>query len=725
MLSLAATNEVISTPNYSAHISSPGFRFEVTTPAGVALPAHPTSGLSFLGRAADGWERLSGAGNTTTWRLTNSVGQTALTKLVAQDHTIALTVTIENGLSGNISMRTASPGPAAYGLGDQGGYQANANLATSQKTYSIRHNGHGNRWLTSFLVFPRQGAAGACFDRKGGSVSIGPEYYQMANSAANEQTFYYFVGSMEQVYEAWREIRIAEGYPGVSPKMDGFDLGFETWDLLRWNTRASTCQAAIQGFLDHGYNIRWAVTGSGFWRYDGAGGTSGTTASFGDYNLDRYPETRPPLPPDFGDWCATNGIRWMIGQRVNFVPEDGPHRRSKNGAKLFDTSIGTEEGLTNGYFLRDGSGNLVKLASTVFPTIACYLLDGNVPGAAAWFKNLYDGWGVSGVKEDTMMSTPDHTIYNAPMRAIAEGGDLVMARCGAYSSPGTLTRVNDTGGAGSMTQRCPINYLQYAASGAPNVYSDSVGFGHMRNVTSTIRHAWLLALTAGMAVSDSPWNRGWSASDQAKLKKAINFHYGLGPYLHSCAADSHTTGYPHTMTPLPIAFPDDANTYNLASRDRRQFEWMIGPSLLAAPLLHNNYGSTSLMNIYLPAGTWIDIETGEVHTGPTTLTDFDMPLEKTPVFVGGKGVLVRRLSDALPLKAVIYPIATGGSSYTFTYPDGNSTSTIVNNNTGWNVAALQITDTTAGSPVPFDVDAATGAISFDLTAGHDYALSGG
>jgi hypothetical protein len=32
----------------------------------------------------------------------------------------------------------------------------------------------------------------------------------------------------------------------------------------------------------------------------------------------------------------------------------------------------------------------------------------------------------------------------------------------------------------------------------------------------------------------------------------------------------------------------------------------------------------SLMNIHLPAGKWIDIENGTVHTGPITLTDFNM-----------------------------------------------------------------------------------------------------
>jgi hypothetical protein len=710
----------ISTPHYEVRITNPGFRMEVSNAKGVALPADPEAGLHFSGHPAVSSKEIHRAEELARFRVTNANGQTALAEVKTTAHILEVTITHENGKPGPITIRTASPGPA-YGLGDHGGWEPNANLAAIRKTYPMQHNGHEYRWISSFLIFPQNGAAGACFERMGGEVSIGPHLYQMSNKSAIRQKFYFFIGSMKEIYAAWKKVRIAEGYPGVTPKMDGFELGFETWDQLRWHTNAATCQKAIQQFLDHGYRIRWAVTGSGFWQ------PQGTTVSFGLYDFTKYPDTNPPLPPDFGDWCKGRGIRWMIGQRINFVPPGGPHfsKPGESGATDFDASPDSQEVINRGYFLKDDSGTPIKIKSSIFPTVPCLILDGNVPGAADWFKNRYDAWCVDGVKEDTMMSVPDHTIFNAPMRAIAEGGDLVMARCGAYSSPGTLTRINDTRGAGCMTLRCPINYLQYAASGAPNVYSDTVGFGGMKDVIPTIRHAWLLSLTAGMAVSDSPWKHKWSEADQAKLKKAIDFHYQIGPYLHSCAVDSHSTGYPHTMTPLPIAFPHDPATYELASSQNRQFQWIIGPSLLAAPLLHEHFKKSNQSNIYLPAGKWIDIETGAVHTGPITLTDHDMPIDKIPVFVGGKGVYVSRIDDASPLQAVVFPIATGGSSYTFTHPDGTSKSTVVNNNTGWNPATLKVTDTTTGSPSKFTSEANTGAIRFALLPGHSYALGGG
>lgn len=697
-----------------------GFRFSVVNSKKVTLAADPQSGLSFLGSPATSSKKLKANAEGSRYRVTNGDGKTAIVQVVESEHIIKLTVELENGLSGNISVRTGSGGPS-YGLGDQGSWGPNANLSATQKTFPLKHDGHRHRFISSFLIFPQRGVAGAFFQKKNGKVSIGPDCYEMSQISANKQTFYYFVGSMEDIYAAYLSTRINHGFPGMKPKMAGFELGWETWDLLKWKTSAATCQKAVEGFLARGYPIRWAVTGSGYWE------SGGTTTSFGSYHSEKFPDTRSPAPADFGDWLAQKKIRWMIGQRTNFVKIGGPHssKPGESGATIFDTSPDSQEGISRGFFLKDSKGKLAEMKSSAFPTVPCYVLDGNCAGAGDWFRKLYDQWGVDGVKEDTMLAVPDHTVFNLPMRLIAESGDLVMARCAAYSSPGTLTRINDTFGANSMGLRCPINYLQYGASGVPNVYSDTVGFGGMRKVESSLRHAWLLSLTAGMAVSDSPWNHRWSKEDEAKYKKAIDFHYEIGPYLHSAAIDSYTTGYPHTLTPLPIAFPQDSATVDLASKSRRQFEWMIGPSLLAAPLLHRKYSSPNQLDIYLPSGKWIDIETGAVYLGPTTLEKFELPLDKIPVFVGGKGVYVSRSGDKAPLSAVVFPIATGGSTYRFTFPDGASTCSITNNNEGWNSSSLQVRETEEGKKISFTIDQTSGAIRFPIEPGGRYELSGG
>jgi alpha-glucosidase (family GH31 glycosyl hydrolase) len=154
---------------------------------------------------------------------------------------------------------------------------------------------------------------------------------------------------------------------------------------------------------------------------------------------------------------------------------------------------------------------------------------------------------------------------------------------------------------------------------------------------------------------------------------------------------------------------------------------MIGESLLATPLYGEDYATAETRDVYLPRGKWIDYDTGKVYQGATTLKNFALPIGKTPLFVGGKGVVVEATDGTRDdkLVATVYPIATRGSLYTFTYRDAQTTSRIVNDNAGWNGKTLVVTDETAKRNVPFKYDARTGAFTFELAHGHHYRLSKG
>ena len=288
-----------------------------------------------------------------------------------------------------------------------------------------------------------------------------------------------------------------------------------------------------------------------------------------------------------------------------------------------------------------------------------------------------------------------------------------MARNGEFTALGTLLRINDTG-VGDMSGRIPINYFQYAASGFPNVYSDVAGVHNMHNTMDTdrsIRHTWLLSLTAGLAVGAYPDK--WTEEKRKIFKKAIDFHYALGPYLYSNAIDTYESGYPYTLTPMTIACPDDSVVMKLEN-----FQWMIGESMLAAPLLKNH--NSGKMDVYLPAGRWFDYESGERFKGPVILEDYDIPLEKTPCFVGGKGVVILRESDDEPLQARIYPSAEE-AEYSFTYPDGKSRSRIRYRRWAENTN-LVVRDITDNKEVPFRV-LGSGSISFQIVLNHNYDVS--
>ena len=69
---------------------------------------------------------------------------------------------------------------------------------------------------------------------------------------------------------------------------------------------------------------------------------------------------------------------------------------------------------------------------------------------------------------------------------------------------------------------------------------------------------------------------------------------------------------------------------------------MIGDSLLATPLYGNDFETAGTRDIYLPAGIWIDYDTGKKYQGPNTLPGYPLPPGKTPLFVGGTGIVVEK-----------------------------------------------------------------------------------
>jgi alpha-D-xyloside xylohydrolase len=80
----------------------------------------------------------------------------------------------------------------------------------------------------------------------------------------------------------------------------------------------------------------------------------------------------------------------------------------------------------------------------------------------------------------------------------------------------------------------------------------------------------------------------------AKLKNR------LAPYLLEAGREAATTGLP-VMRPMVLAFPDDPTAAHL---DR---QYLLGPDLLVAPV----FTESGDVELYLPAGTWTHLLTGE------------------------------------------------------------------------------------------------------------------
>ena len=121
--------------------------------------------------------------------------------------------------------------------------------------------------------------------------------------------------------------------------------------------------------------------------------------------------------------------------------------------------------------------------------------------------------------------------------------------------------------------------------------------------------------------------------------------------------------------PLMLNYQDDANTYNLDD------EFMVGPDLLAAPILKP--GATRRL-VYLPKGIWFDFWTKEKYEGGTMIA-VEAPLEVVPLFVRGGAVLpvgpeMNWVGEkpSTPLTFEIFPDERGEAALSLYEDDGAS-----------------------------------------------------
>jgi hypothetical protein len=76
----------------------------------------------------------------------------------------------------------------------------------------------------------------------------------------------------------------------------------------------------------------------------------------------------------------------------------------------------------------------------------------------------------------------------------------------------------------------------------------------------------------------------------------------------------------------------------------------------------------------------MEYDSGKVHEGPTTLEDYPLPVGKTPLFVGGRGIVVEEIEGEL--KGRLYPIAEAGK-YIFYDRDAETRSRVTIDGPDW------------------------------------------
>ncbi len=701
----------INTDNYLMTIDKAGFRYAFAKPDGsVWLGKHADSGLIFLNSSVVTTELLEQDKQQVVFKVTNELGIEARVTVTPSSHYLKMAIALqdEGELQGSILARTAGLSPA-YGLGDHAARRKSQ--STEVSGYSSRHfgaltDGKPSRLTSNFVIFPSQKLALVSVEPDKKIVKVTrDELAQGVEYGASIPALYYFFGEPEQIYADFKTVRDQEGYKVYAPKYEWFGVGWEAWGALAWDTNEQTIRHNVDQYLQLGFPLDWMVVGSGFWPKKDP--TFLSTTSFGLWDKTLYPN-----PEQMIEYFHNKGLKLILGLRIAFIP-NGPF---------------TQEGLDKGYFIKkDGKARLFRVS---FPKPESYFLDANNPAAVDWYIELCKKWlssGVDGFKEDLfgyeIEGLPDNKLD--PVNAkLMEMGAYVMGRNGYLGSPMDLHRFEDFN-YDQNQDRGPINGLAFAYSGFPYVYPDIVAGKGLHNMefgefsgqqlrTYFIRNARYASMNPSMSFGYGVWNLNDQHTTDMVRDAALD-HHRLQPFIYSAAIRTYRTGFPYTMTPLPLAFPDDAKVHGRENNRVRGYQWLINDTLLAYPLYGDDYASSNSRDLYLPAGKWIDYDDGTLYQGPKLLKNFAIPLEKTPLFVGGSGVVVEQQDNALVGR--LY--ATGFTGKVpFFGKDGVTQSVIdIKHPVGKSVT---VTDTHTQQQV--EVTRVRHAYQFRFIAGHNYVV---
>ncbi len=357
-----------------------------------------------------------------------------------------------------------------------------------------------------------------------------------------------------------------------------------------------------------------------------------------------------------------------------------------------------EEGAANGYFLHDPDGNIFQ-SDLWQPGMA--IIDLTDPAARDWYASYLKKlcrMGVDAIKTDFGERIPWNVRYH-------DGSDPIgMHNYYAYLYHQTVFQVLEevygkgkaclfARSASAGCQRFPVHWggdcsaeftsmaetlrggLSLCASGF-GFFSHDIG-GFEQTASPDVYKRWcafgLLSSHSRLHGSTSyrvPWAYEEDTPEDpenacAVLRFFTKLKGRLMPYLFAQAVHTARTGIP-MMRAMVLSYADDPAVPYL---DR---QYMLGDALLCAPVMN----AEGTADVYLPAGIWTDILTGEQFTGGRfyrrKCSFLEMPLlaRENAILVYGdfrQDVVYDYLQDA---EAVIYALGDGSSAETTVYDHG-------------------------------------------------------
>jgi alpha-D-xyloside xylohydrolase len=280
-----------------------------------------------------------------------------------------------------------------------------------------------------------------------------------------------------------------------------------------------------------------------------------------------------------------------------------------------------QELIDKGLMITDSEGNL--------PTEDA-ILDFSNPEAVEWYQEKIAGlldMGVAAIKVDFGEGAPiygryhsgksgrtEHNLYplryNKAVADVTKGitGDSIIWARSAWA--GSQRYPLHWGGDAENTDSAMLASLRAGLSLGLcgfTFWSHDIG-GFVKKSPESLYRRWMPfgMLTSHSRTHGAPPKEPWEYSESFMndFREAAKLKYRLMPYIYTQAYLSSQSGYPMMRT-MFFEYPDDPTCWMIED------QYFFGTDLLVAPL----FEEVEERIVYLPAGQWIDYQTGTIYEG--------------------------------------------------------------------------------------------------------------